>query len=82
MCELANTVFIQIVQAMVNDTDGGSQASGEITHSWMTIRFGQSRGVADSRAVPNVFLIWAMYWEGSWRPWMAGGQRSEWTWEI
>lgn len=81
-CELTNTVFIQIVQAMVNDADRGSHASGEITHSWMKILFGQALGGAEGRSVPNGFSIWATYWEGSYCPWVVGGQRSVGTWEI
>jgi len=33
----SQTIFIQIVQAIVNDTDGGLHVSGEITHSRMKI---------------------------------------------
>lgn len=67
---------------MVNDADRGSHANGEITHSWMKILFGQALGGAEGRSVPNGFSIWATYWEGSYCPWVVGGQRSVGTWEI
>lgn len=31
-CEVVNMVFVQIVQLMVIETDGGSRVSGDITH--------------------------------------------------
>lgn len=37
-CEVANMVFVQIVQLMVNETDGGSRVSGDITHCWVNRR--------------------------------------------
>lgn len=37
-CEVANVIFVQIVQLMVNGSDGELHLSGDITRCWVNRR--------------------------------------------